>query len=96
MPANWALQDAKAMSAVAFNDTIYVMGGFGPNGLTNLMEAYLPPDGIPNSIRNGKREGITPQNEILGPNETSIWDILGRISKKLKRNHDAIHVLESK
>ncbi|HKP95099.1 MAG TPA: galactose oxidase [Fibrobacteria bacterium] len=47
----------KAISAVAFEDTIFVFGGFSAGGSTNTVEAFVPPGGTASRLATEKRPG---------------------------------------
>jgi hypothetical protein len=52
----------KAISTATFEDTIFVFGGFSASGLTNTVEAFVPPGGTTRLVIGKRTEGIRPRS----------------------------------
>jgi N-acetylneuraminic acid mutarotase len=70
----------KAMSAVSFNDSIFVFGGFASSGLTSLVEVFSAP-GAPLVSGIGNRDKRFLDSERKDPQISLEWNILGRAKK---------------
>jgi hypothetical protein len=68
----------KAFSAVGYGDTVFVLGGFAANGLTTMVEAYLPPGGSSTRLVGKKTEGFFSQLGGQASLFRPAYDAMGR------------------